>query len=162
MYDYHNTDTRAERLAKGCDHCDSAGPIYELGRLVRRDRVRDPEFESDLTTIHGRQLIYAVSSDLRVHVGFDGTRGTPDAVKHETLFHNDPVEAAGEIQLEDGVVVGINDRSGSYGTTGLMRVDRRMAQVILAAFEAAHVPMTEGVLSSLRARAGIYDDGDNR
>jgi hypothetical protein len=43
-----------------------------------------------------------------------------------------------------------------------MRVDRRMAQVILAAFEVAHVPMTEAVLSSLRAQAGKYDDGDNR
>lgn len=162
MYDYHNTDTRAERLATGRDHCDTAGPVYDLARLVRGGRVEDPEFELDLTTIHGRRLIYAVSSDLRVHVGFDGERGTLHAVKHETLFHNDPVEAAGEIQFTDGVVVGINDRSGSYGTTGLMRVDRRMAQVILAAFEASHVPMTEAVLSSLRAQAGIHDDGDNR
>jgi hypothetical protein len=109
MYDYHNTDTRAERLAKGSDHCGTAGPVYDLARLVRRDRVEDPHLSGDLTTTPERRLIYAVSSDLRVHVGFDGNRGTPHAVKHETLFHNDPVEAAGEIQFADGVVVEIND-----------------------------------------------------
>lgn len=76
-------------------------------------------------------------------------------MKHETLFHNDPVEAAGEMRLADGVVVEINDRSGSYGTTGLMRVDRRMALAVLTAMRLANVPMTDAVLDYLKAQPGL-------
>ncbi|MGZ5440466.1 MAG: hypothetical protein ACXW31_12410 [Thermoanaerobaculia bacterium] len=155
MYDYHNTEIRAERLAKGRDHCDSGGPIYELARLVSAKRIRDPERGDELTTNRERRLIYAVSTDLRVHVGFDGERGTAAAVKHETLFHNEPVEAAGEMQVAAGVVVAINDHSGSYGTVGLMEVDSRMPTAVLAAFLRAEVPMADAVLDSLTAQAGV-------
>jgi hypothetical protein len=153
MYDYHNTEIRAERLDANRDHCASTGPVYDLAHLVSADRVRNPERGGTLTTTGDRRLIYAIDADLRIHVGFDGDRGTANAVKHETLFHNAPVEAAGEMQVADGIVVSINDRSGSYGTTGLMRVDRRMARTVLAAMRLAKVPMTEAVVDSLKAQA---------
>jgi hypothetical protein len=43
MYDYHNTDTRAERLAANRDHCGTPGPIYELAQLHALGRIGDPE-----------------------------------------------------------------------------------------------------------------------
>jgi hypothetical protein len=154
MYDYHNTETRAERLAIGRDHCDSDGAVYDLARLVSGELVVDPEGRGNLTTTADRRLIYAVSEDLRVHVSFDGQRGTQHAVKHETLFHNAPVEAAGEMELLDGVVTAITDQSGSYGTTDLLGADRRMARAVLRALQAAQVPLTEAVVDSLKAQAG--------
>jgi len=109
--------------------------VYDLAHLVRNDRVFEPDLRHELTTTDDRRLIYAVNRDLQIHIGFDSERGTEGAVKHETLFHNDSVEAAGEIQMREGIIVDINDRSGSYGTTGLMRVDRRMSKAILEAFQ---------------------------
>jgi hypothetical protein len=153
MYDYHNTDTRAERLAANRDHCGTPGPIYELARLHARGRIDDPERGGPLTTADDRRLIYAVDADLRVHVGFDGDRGTLNAVKHETLFHNAPVEAAGELEVADGIVVSINDHSGSYGTIGMMRVDRRMPRAVLVAMRRAKVPLSEAVVDFLEAQA---------
>lgn len=37
-----------------------------------------------------------------------------DAIKHETLFKNQPVSAAGEIVFEHGEVVDLNNFSGTY------------------------------------------------
>lgn len=153
MYDYHDTEIRVERLAANRDHCGTPGPIYELARLHSRGQISDPQRGGPLTTADDRRLIYAVDADLRIHVGFDGDRGTFNAVKHETLFHNAPVEAAGELEVADGVVVSINDRSGSYGTTGMMRVDRRMAGAVLAAMRRAEVPLSEAVVDFLEAQA---------
>jgi len=154
MYDYHDTEIRAERLAAGRDHCSTPGPVHDLAKLLSRERIADPEGSGDLTTTATRRLIYAVGRDLKIHVGFDGERGAMHAVKHETLFHNDPVQAAGEMRVIAGVVVEINDRSGSYGTTGLMRVDRRMALAVLTALKLSKVPLSDGVLDYLNAQAG--------
>lgn len=163
MYEYHNTEIRAERLEGHRDHCDSDGAVYDITTLVRGDRLEDPEPHSDgflvspghLSTTTHRRMIYAVSIDLRIHVAFDGNRGAEHAVKHETLFHNGDVAAAGEINVVDGVVASINDRSGSYGTTGQMKVDRRFANAVLMAFQRAQVPMTESAVDFLRMWAGI-------
>jgi hypothetical protein len=38
-------------------------------------------------------------------------------VKHETLFNNQDVSAAGEIQITRGVVVDYNNSSGTYTFT---------------------------------------------
>lgn len=155
MYDYHGTDIHTERLAAGRDHCDTPGPVYDLVLLVSDGRITDPERGGDLTTSSARQLIYAVDADLSVHVGFDSERGISGAVKHETLFHNEPVEAAGEMEVVDGIVVAVNDRSGSYGTTGQMRVDPRMARTLLAALRRANVRVADAVLDFLNERAGV-------
>jgi len=155
MYDYQNTEIRAERLARDKDHCGSNGPVYDLAHLIRTGRVFDPDLRHELTTTNDRRLIYAVNSDLQIHVGFDGERGTEGAVKHETLFHNDSVEAAGEIHVRAGIVVDVNDRSGSYRTTGLMGIDRRMPKAILEAFQRANIPATEAVINFLQAQAGV-------
>lgn len=155
IYDYHNSEIRAERLLKGRDHCDSDGAVHALPDLVVAERVIDPERGGNLTTTPARRLIYAIDAALRIHVGFDGERGTGAAVKHETLFHNEPVDAAGELHVADGVVDEINDQSGSYGTTGLMEVDRRFARAVLKAFERAQIPMSDAMLDSLKASAGL-------
>src|ERR1041385_1336527 len=63
-------------------------------------------------------LIYAVDTKFSIHVGFDGIRGQSTAVKHETLFHNADVRAAGELEVFEGMIVTVNDHSGSYGTAG--------------------------------------------
>jgi hypothetical protein len=154
MYDYHNTEIRAERLAAARDHCDTPGPVYDLVRLIADGRVVDPINSGALSTTDSRRLIFAVAADLQVHVAFDGDRGSLNAVKHETLFHNAAVEAAGEMRLHDGIVVGINDRSGTYGTTGLMGIDRPMGRAVLAAMRLAKVPMTDAMVDYLRAQAG--------
>lgn len=155
MYDDHDSDIRAERLVTGRDHCESAGRVYALTELVVRNRIVDPESGVELATSGERRLIYAVDSGGRIHVGFDGDRGVPHAVKHETLFHNAPVEAAGEMRVANGVIVEVNDRSGSYGTIGQLKIDRRMAQAVLTALQAAEVPLTSEVLDFLEARADL-------
>jgi hypothetical protein len=153
VYDYHDTEIRAERLAAGRDHCDSPGAVYDVAGLIHDGRIVHPVDGGTLTT-NDQRLIYAVSANLKVHVAFDGNRGSINAMKHETLFHNAPVEAAGEVQIQDGVVVGINDQSGSYGTTGLMGIDRRMGRAVLAAMLLAKVPMSVAVVDYLKAQGG--------
>ncbi|HEX7192694.1 MAG TPA: hypothetical protein VF381_14090 [Thermoanaerobaculia bacterium] len=129
---------RKERLAKGTDHCDSRGPVHLLGDLVQEGQIVDPASKRPLTT-HGtsgsrrRVLIYAVSSDFEIHVGFDGTRGQENAVKHETLFHNADVRAAGELEVVGGIIYKVNDFSGSYRTAGKLDTDRRFAEAVLTA-----------------------------
>jgi hypothetical protein len=153
VFHYHDTEIRAERLTLDRDHCAVEGPIYDIAELVQDGVVIDPELGIRLTTTERRRLIYAVDGALHCHLGFDGERGESGAVKHETLFHNGPVAAAGEIEFVDGVVTGINDRSGTYRTTGLMRVDRRLARAVLAAFRGAGVPMDDSTVDYLTERA---------
>lgn len=90
-----------------------------------------------------------------MHVGYDGRRGEANAVKHETLFHNADVLAAGEIKVTNGVVVGLNDKSGSYRTMGRLQTDRRFARAILNAIDGAHAPLSDVERARLRGRAGI-------
>src|SRR4051794_13752502 len=94
----------ASRQTKGEDHCASTGPVFQLGMLVRGGLIRDPSDVATALTV-GRSVgkrkvafIYAVDENFTVHVALDGVRGTQNAVKHETLFHNADVRAAGELQ----------------------------------------------------------------
>ena len=99
-------------------------------------------------------MIYAVDVDFNIHVGFDGIRGTAGAVKHETLFHNADVRAAGELTLRGGIIVRVNDQSGSYRTSGRLDTDRRFAEAILTALDRAACPVEDDERSRLRAKAG--------
>lgn len=152
-YHYHGTQKRAGRLEAGLDHCDSEGPVYDIAALVRDGRVADPELDANLTTTTARLMIYAVDASFRFHVAFDGVRGQRNAVKHETLFHNAPVLAAGEIEFLDGIVTRVNDRSGSYVTIGLMKTNRGIAEAILKALQRAGAPMSDSALDYLMTRA---------
>lgn len=152
MYNYHDSPVRTERLSAGTDHCDSKGKVFPLLRLVNtRGEVVDPCLDGVLLdTENGENVIYAVSGELDVHIGIDGTRGVPDAVKHETLFHNANVRAAGEIVFRQGKVVALNDHSGSYGTYGMLATDPEFAEAVVAGFEKAGVAMRQSLRNSLK------------
>jgi hypothetical protein len=160
MFNYQDSVVRQERLARGTDHCGSTGTVYVLGELVQAERIVDPRDPKRALTTGGTSpgtagvLLYAVDANFNIHVGFDGVRGTPDTVKHETLFHNADVRAAGELTLRDGMIVGVNDQSGSYRTSGRLDTDRRFAEAVLTALDRAACPVTDDARSRLREKAG--------
>jgi len=150
----------ASRKAKGEDHCSSAGPVFELGTLLKDGLIRDPADHTMALTV-GRSVskpevafIYAVNENFAIHVALDGVRGTQDAVKHETLFHNAEVRAAGELEIEAGVIVKVDDISGTYGTPGRIQTDPRFADAVLTALDEIHAPIDRNVRSGLERRAG--------
>ena len=98
----------------------------------------------------GPKIIYAVSTGLQVHIAFDGVRGTADAVKHETLFQNANVEAAGEVSFVMGRISAINDHSGSYGTFGKLESDPAFVTAIRLGFSG--VLMNESVPEKIRSK----------
>lgn len=84
-----------------------------------------------------------------MRVGFDGQRGSPDAVKHETLFHNEDVRAAGELDVRAGVISKVNDHSGSYGTYGMLGTDSEFASAVLKVLDSVTAPITKEARQSL-------------
>jgi hypothetical protein len=151
MYIYHDTVIRLERERKGHDHCGSKGAVFDLARLVNGEgKAVDPRRPGVLLdNSAGPRIIYAVSTDLLVHIAFDGIRGAADAVKHETLFQNANVEAAGEVSFVMGRVSGINDHSGSYGTFGKLVSDRAFARAVWRGFSRTRVLMKPSVERNL-------------
>ncbi|MEA2491778.1 MAG: hypothetical protein QOH21_3570 [Acidobacteriota bacterium] len=145
-YSYDGGPIWAERVARGTDHCGSVGPVYELSTLVIGGTIHDPEdrsypFSTRRADTRARRLIYAVDGKYQINVGVDGKRGSGDAVKHETLFHNADVVAAGEMDIENGVIVAINDHSGSYLTYGSLDLDPAFADAVLIAIDRANAPL---------------------
>jgi len=150
----------ADRIARGVDHCKSAGSVYELGSLISDGVIRDPANRS-ITLTAGRSLadrrrvlLYAVGENFEIRVGFDGRRGTPNAVKHETLFHNADVRAAGELEVDGGVIVEVGDVSGTYGTPGRIQTDDSFATAVLIALDRIEAPLESAERRRLRRRAG--------
>jgi hypothetical protein len=152
MYFYHDSPVRIERERKGLDHCTSKGPVFKLAELVTdRGEAADPRTAGKLLdNSRGPTIIYAISAELVVHIAFDGVRGTSNAVKHETLFHNANVAAAGEVSFVMGRVSGINDRSGSYATEGMLVLDPAFARAVRLGFSRARVLMDPSVQKGLR------------
>jgi hypothetical protein len=109
-----------------------------------------PEYCS--TIRQDRRSIYAVSTTLVVHIAFDGVRGATDAVKHETLFHNANVAAAGEVSFVMGRVSNLNDHSGSYGTFGKLASDPAFARAVRLGFSRTLVLMDKSVLENIRLK----------
>jgi hypothetical protein len=160
VYSYDDTFIQRERLAKGTDHCGSAGEVYALGNLVTAGKIVAPGRPARSLTTRGSTagregvLIYAVDGNFNIHVGFDGVRGETNAVKHETLFHNADVRAAGELSVVDGIIVEVNDFSGSYRTAGKLDTDRRFAEAVLTAIDGASIPLHPVEREQLRKKAG--------
>lgn len=100
----------------------------------------------------GPKIIYVVSTTFMVHIAFDGVRGATDAVKHETLFHNANVAAAGEVSFVMGRVSSLNDHSGSYGTFGKLATDPAFARAVRLGFSRTHVLMDESVAEKIRLK----------
>ena len=71
-------------------------------------------------------------------------------MKHETLFHNANVEAAGEVSFLMGRVSGINDHSGSYRTFGMLASDLKFRRALRFGFSGAGVLMVPSVEKTLR------------
>jgi hypothetical protein len=152
MYVYHGSSLQKERVKHEIDHCGSEGPVYPLADLIvlrgRRMVVLDPENRRKALTAIGnldarnRVLIYAVNAELELRVALDGRRGAPGAVKHETLFHNGDVLAAGEMGVLRGIIVEVNDRSGSYGTHGDLELtgNTLFAAAVVGAMRKIDVP----------------------
>lgn len=99
-------------------------------------------------------VIYAVNENFEINIGFDGVRGSRDAVKHETLFHNADVRAAGELEIEAGVIVEVGDISGTYGTPGRIQTDPSFADAVLNALDRASAPIERSERRRLERRAG--------
>jgi hypothetical protein len=150
----------ASRRARNEDHCSSKGPVFEFGGLLVDGLIRDPADPAAPLTAgrsvgkHRQALIYAVDENFAIRVGFDGVRGRPDAVKHETLFHNADVRAAGELEIKAGVVVEVGDISGTYGTPGRIQTDPLFAEAVLTALDRIGVPIERGERRRLERRAG--------
>ncbi|HVR41598.1 MAG TPA: hypothetical protein VMU84_21055 [Thermoanaerobaculia bacterium] len=154
-YDRFN---EASRKAKGQDHCASQGQVFDLRGLLANGLIHDPagmplSAGTAIASVE-RKLIYAVDENFAIHVGFDGVRGTLDAVKHETLFHNADVRAAGELEVEAGVIIGVNDVSGTYRTAGRLRADPLFADAVLTALDRIGAPIEPNERATLEQRAG--------
>jgi len=154
MYIYHDTEIRRDRERKGHDHCASKGSVFDLATLVntRGEAVHPAHPEVLLDNSAGPKIIYAVNTALVVRIAFDGVRGAADAVKHETLFHNANVAAAGEVSFVMGRVASLNDHSGSYGTFGKLVSDPAFARAVRLGFSRTLVLMDKSVLENLKRR----------
>jgi hypothetical protein len=137
----------ADRRASGTDHCASKGIVFALKQLISNGEIRDPQDGRQALTA-GRSvdatrgvIIYAVDQNFQINVGFDGVRGNPEAVKHETLFHNADVRAAGELEIDKGTIVEIGDISGTYGTAGRLQTDQTFADAVLTALDNISAPL---------------------
>jgi hypothetical protein len=96
------------------------------------------------------RFIYAVSLSYNIHVAPDGHRPNKESVKHETLFHNEDVLAAGELWIDNGIVKDLNDFSGSYKTDGELEANPEFGRAILKAIEKFNLPVAPRLLERLR------------
>lgn len=69
----------------------------------------------------------------------------PDAIKHETLFSNARVNAAGEVLIQQGVVVEVNAASGTYTCD----MDDHFVGAVLEALRDAGARITEDLRRKL-------------
>lgn len=163
MFYYHDSAENHRRLAAGICRCQSQDQdrVVDLRDLVQGNRLRSvhsPDELLDAPVVNGSddhlekpyKFIFAISQDYEIRIAMDHLRTIDNAVKHETLFHNADVLAAGEISFRDGIVIDINDRSGSYGTLGMLDTAPGFAEAVLTAFEQNGIP----VLDSLQELLG--------
>lgn len=151
-------DIEVERETHGTNRCNSPGAkagVHELKGLVKRGRVVLPA-RTRPSSSGGDLWIFAVRGGV-MRVARDGgsrRRGAPplplDAVKHETLFTNLPVAAAGEIQFTDGCIASINNYSGTY----VCAYDFEFWSVIRQALLEARAPLTPEFDTRLRLELG--------
>lgn len=143
MHVYHGSSVHAQRQQNGQCHCQSGGTTFGAEELVSGGMFRDPRDPSQPLNSdpigYGPprtfMFIYAVNEAYQFRLAPDGNRHQQGAVKHETLFQNAAVRAAGEVLVENGVITDINDASGSYNTRSVMESDPQFALDILQAIE---------------------------
>lgn len=157
-YSYHDSPRRPQREIDGTCRCGSTSEnIFEIsGFLAAEPHITSPAVPTDRDGIPliGK-YIYAVSVDYEMRIALDGDRLENSSVKHETLFHNQDVLAAGEIGFTSGEVSSINDHSGSYGTDGEMKIDPEYSSTLLKAFGLKSIPLE----SSLQNKIEMWREG---
>ena len=157
MYSYHGTSQHRTRLADGRCRCESQGRVHRLDALLSRGLILAPpaladplstpqirRLRSDPEPIgagYGRTFIFAINEELEICIAADNDRQLHNAVKHETLFHNANVLAAGEICIQNGIILNINDHSASYSTIGKLEADPAFAQAVLGAIARHAFPL---------------------
>lgn len=165
MYCYHDTEENHKRLAEGHCRCQVGDThVFKLHRMIVHGQILDPYTHNQplgtpevpphfSEAYRPGQFIYAVSDDFEIRIALDcDRRAYSTSVKHETLFHNADVRAAGEIFFEDGLVVDVNDASGSYGTRDAMDTDPDFVVAILTAIDKHKIPTAPQLLEILRDR----------
>ena len=166
MYTYHGSTENQRRLEKDICRCATTpgSRVFTLSELVRDDKLIDPYDPTKILTssptvpIDAEEAyrpgiyIYAISTTREMRIALDCDRSHPNAVKHETLFHNEDVVVAGEIRFDEGMVVDVNDHSGSYGTRGAFEVDPSSLKSVYDVFLNQNVPVTPSLLESLADR----------
>lgn len=121
------------REAHGSDRCQSRGRsrVSDLQSIVKDGLVCHPISQALVTTppLQGSGVwIFAVKGGTLRLAPDGGRRPSPenklpanalpdDAIKHETLYGNLPVSAAGEIAIKNGIIVDLNEFSGTYCAT---------------------------------------------
>jgi hypothetical protein len=63
------------------------------------------------------------------------------------------VRAAGELTVSEGIIVNVNDLSGSYRTAGKLEMNGQFAEAVLTALDRFGAPLQDSVRSILRERA---------
>ncbi len=159
MYEYHGSSQHKERLEQSRCRCASTGTVYKLTECIEDGIILDPRKKTrplSTATIrknrtetdpvgsgYGKTFIFAVDKNLDVHVAPDSDRDESNSVKHETLFHNEHVLAAGEICIVEGKIVALNDISGSYKTDGELEGTPAFATAVLEAVAQHGLPLDE-------------------
>lgn len=159
MLKYHGTPLHADRKKQGICRCSSNGSTYNVTTLINETGICDPQDRnSTLSTpplvrpTVAPLYIYAVGSSYEFRIGRDGDRDNDiDAVKHETLFHNADVLAAGEVQISNGVIVDLNDGSASYFARGKLETDPAFAEALLKSISQNSIPVSNLLESRLRS-----------
>lgn len=104
------------------------------------------------------KYIFAISKKFELRVALDCDRQQDNSVKHETLFHNEPVLAAGELTFRSGKVNTICDRSGSYCTIGALQTDPSFVRSLLRTFQSEFIPVETALINSLK---DLLEENDN-
>jgi hypothetical protein len=152
-FHYHDTEIQKERRDTGRDHCGERTRTHDLAALTHDGKcwLHGHLLTSTALSTTGEtgKYIFAVR-DKTIRIAPDSRRGDHGATKHETLFHNADVDAAGEIQFHEGIIVDLNDHSVSYATYGSLSLTS-VKRVIIDALESANAT----VGPSVRLRLGI-------
>ena len=171
-YNYDGSTRNDERLKQNICRCGSEerGRVFNLRRLIAKGGkiyspmdmtlpLCTPEVKKSPSAPippdggYGKTFIFAIDRNLEIHVAADCDRLEPNAVKHETLFHNADVLAAGEICIKNGVVVALNDHSNTYQTYGSLENKADFAKAVLDAFQKHSVPVDSGLKTKLKELA---------
>ncbi len=155
MYYYEGSDEQLRRLSNGTDHCGDETEVLDLRRLITDGLAMDPATRVLLETpaLEPKAIgvyIYAVGRDGDMRVARNGgNRSVRGIAKHETLFRNEPVLAAGEVQFRSGVITALNDKSGSYRTVERLASSAEFRAAIRTALEHSGIQVHSSVRSML-------------